>query len=52
MAARQPHAPGVRAHRRGRGLVEPGELDPNNVHISGVFVRRVHALAPEQVADK
>jgi 3-oxoacid CoA-transferase subunit A len=33
-------------------LVEPGELDPNNVHTPGVFVQRVVALAPEQAADK
>jgi len=33
-------------------LVEPGELDPNQVHTPGVFVQRVVALTPEQVADK
>ncbi|MFF0739790.1 CoA transferase subunit A [Streptomyces sp. NPDC004111] len=33
-------------------LVEPGELDPDNVHIPGVFVQRVVALTPEQAADK
>jgi len=33
-------------------LVEPGELDPNQVHTPGVFVQRVVALAPEQAADK
>src|SRR5690349_5602062 len=33
-------------------LVEPGELDPNDVHTPGVFVQRVVALTPEQVADK
>ena len=33
-------------------LVEPGELDPNNVHTPGVFVQRVVALTPEQAADK
>jgi 3-oxoacid CoA-transferase subunit A len=33
-------------------LVEPGELDPNNVHTPGVFVQRVVALTPEQSADK
>ncbi len=33
-------------------LVEPGELDPNNVHTPGVFVQRVVALSPEQAADK
>jgi len=32
--------------------VEPGELDPNNVHTPGVFVQRVVALTPEQAADK
>ena len=33
-------------------LVEPGELDPNDVHTPGVFVQRVVALTPEQAADK
>ena len=33
-------------------LVEPGDLDPNEVHTPGVFVHRVVALTPEQVADK
>jgi 3-oxoacid CoA-transferase subunit A len=33
-------------------LVEPGELDPNDIHTPGVFVQRVVALTPEQVADK
>ena len=33
-------------------LVEPGELEPNDVHTPGVFVQRVVALSPEQAADK
>ena len=33
-------------------LVDPGEIDPNNVHTPGVFVQRVVALTPEQAADK
>jgi 3-oxoacid CoA-transferase subunit A len=33
-------------------LVEPGELDPNDVHTPGVYVQRVVALAPEQASDK
>ncbi|MEZ0581244.1 CoA transferase subunit A [Nocardioides sp. MH1] len=33
-------------------LVEPGELDPNNIHTPGVFVHRVVALTPEQAEDK
>ena len=33
-------------------LVEPGELDPNQVHTPGVFVQRVVALSPEQAAEK
>jgi 3-oxoacid CoA-transferase subunit A len=33
-------------------LVEPGEIDPNDVHTPGVFVQRVLALSPEQAADK
>ncbi|HET6563086.1 MAG TPA: CoA transferase subunit A [Marmoricola sp.] len=33
-------------------LVEPGELEPDDVHTPGVFVQRVVALTPEQAADK
>ena len=33
-------------------LVEPGEIDPQHVHVPGVFVQRVVALTPEQVAGK
>jgi 3-oxoacid CoA-transferase subunit A len=33
-------------------LVEPGELDPNQIHAPGVFVRRVIALTPQRVRDK
>ncbi|MFI9615826.1 CoA transferase subunit A [Streptomyces sp. NPDC052023] len=33
-------------------LVEPGALDPDEVHLPGVFVQRVVALTPEQAADK
>ena len=33
-------------------LVEPGDLDPNDVHVPGVYVQRVVALTPEQAADK
>ena len=33
-------------------LVEPGELDPNDIHTPGVYVQRVVALTPEQAADK
>ena len=33
-------------------LVEPGEIDPNDVQTPGVFVQRVVALTPEQAADK
>ncbi|WP_406005158.1 CoA transferase subunit A [Streptomyces sp. NBC_00637] len=33
-------------------LVEPGELDPDQIHTPGVFVQRVVALTPEQAADK
>lgn len=33
-------------------LVEPGQIDPQQVHLPGVFVQRVVALTPEQVADK
>ncbi|MGC0422805.1 CoA transferase subunit A [Embleya sp. AB8] len=33
-------------------LVEPGELDPDAVHLPGVFVQRVVALTAAQVAEK
>ena len=33
-------------------LVEPGDLDPNDVHTPGAYVQRVVALTPEQAADK
>lgn len=33
-------------------LVEPGELDPDQVHLPGVYVHRVVALTAEQAADK
>lgn len=33
-------------------LVEPGEIDPDQVHTPGVFVQRIVALTPEQAADK
>ncbi|GGW76169.1 CoA transferase subunit A [Streptomyces griseoloalbus] len=33
-------------------LVEPGALDPDAVHLPGVFVQRVVVLSPEQAADK
>ena len=33
-------------------LVDPGEIDPAQVHTPGVFVQRVVALTEEQAADK
>jgi len=33
-------------------LVEPGELNPDQVHLPGVFVQRIVALTPTQAADK
>ena len=33
-------------------VVEPGELDPDDVHLSGIFVQRVLQLTGEQVAAK
>ena len=33
-------------------LVEPGELDPDEIHTPGVFVQRVVELTGEQAADK
>jgi 3-oxoacid CoA-transferase subunit A len=33
-------------------LVEPGVLDPDQVHLPGIYVQRVVGLTPEQAADK
>jgi 3-oxoacid CoA-transferase subunit A len=33
-------------------LVEPGELDPNEIHTPGAFVQQVVELTAEQAADK
>jgi 3-oxoacid CoA-transferase subunit A len=33
-------------------LVEPGDLDPDEVHLPGIYVQRVLPLTPEQAADK
>jgi 3-oxoacid CoA-transferase subunit A len=33
-------------------LVEPGVLDPDQIHVPGIFVQRVVPLTPEQAADK
>ena len=33
-------------------LVEPGELDPDEVHLPGIYVQRVVPLTPEQAQDK
>jgi 3-oxoacid CoA-transferase subunit A len=33
-------------------LVEPGEIDADQVHLPGIFVHRVLPLTPEQAADK
>ncbi|WPB89245.1 CoA transferase subunit A [Streptomyces malaysiensis] len=33
-------------------LVEPGEIDPNHVHLPGVYVHRMLPLTAEQAADK
>jgi 3-oxoacid CoA-transferase subunit A len=33
-------------------LVEPGEINPEDVHTPGVYVQRVVALSPEPAADK
>ncbi|WP_300682926.1 CoA transferase subunit A [Nocardioides sp.] len=33
-------------------LVEPGDLDPDQIHLPGVYVHRVVELTPEQAAEK
>ncbi|MFF3346557.1 CoA transferase subunit A [Streptomyces sp. NPDC002779] len=33
-------------------LVEPGDLNPNEVHVPGIYVQRVTVLTAEEAADK
>jgi 3-oxoacid CoA-transferase subunit A len=33
-------------------VVEAGEIDPNDVHLPGIYVKRVVQLTPEQSAEK
>lgn len=33
-------------------LVEPGQIDPNEVHLPGIYVHRVVPLTPGQIAQK
>jgi 3-oxoacid CoA-transferase subunit A len=33
-------------------LYEPGELEPNEIHLPGIYVQRVLALTPDQAAEK
>ena len=33
-------------------LYEPGELDPDEIHLPGIYVQRVVPLTPEQAAEK
>ncbi len=33
-------------------LVEPGDLDPDEIHLPGIYVHRVVPLTPEQARDK
>lgn len=33
-------------------LVEPGEINPDEVHLPGIYVQRVVPLTPQQAADK
>jgi acyl CoA:acetate/3-ketoacid CoA transferase len=33
-------------------LVEPGQLEPDEVHLPGIYVQRVLPLTPEQAAVK
>ena len=32
-------------------LVEPGEIDPDDVHLAGIYVNRIVQLSPEDAAD-
>ncbi|MET8213890.1 hypothetical protein ABZT51_50345, partial [Streptomyces sp. NPDC005373] len=42
---------GEEAHGGKQGM-EPGVLEPDDIHLPGVFVQRVVELTPEQVTDK
>lgn len=33
-------------------LVEPGDIDPDQVHLPGIYIQRVLPLTPEQAANK
>jgi 3-oxoacid CoA-transferase subunit A len=33
-------------------LVDPGDLDPDEIHLPGIYVQRVLPLGPEQAAEK
>jgi len=33
-------------------LVEPGEIEPDQVHLPGIYIQRVLPLTPEQAAEK
>jgi 3-oxoacid CoA-transferase subunit A len=33
-------------------VVEVGELHPNEIHLPGIFVKRIVALTPQQAARK
>ena len=33
-------------------LVDPGDIDPDSVHLPGIYVQRVLPLTPEQASDK
>jgi 3-oxoacid CoA-transferase subunit A len=33
-------------------LTEPGDLDPDQIHLPGIYVQRVVALTPDQAGDK
>ena len=33
-------------------LVEPGEIDPDQVHLPGIYVDRIVQLSPEQSAER
>ncbi len=33
-------------------LVDPGDIDPDAVHLPGIYVQRVLALTPDEAADK
>ena len=51
-STRRPRRRGGSPSPRSSTSSSPGQLDPDAVHLPGIFVQRVLALTPEQARDK